>query len=69
MRHEPSGLLPSLQPTADQRCLSCRAVRSMDDSPHGAGYAGRLLRAMSTPSGRGCPSPSPASPASGRTPV
>jgi hypothetical protein len=33
MRHEPSDSLPPLQPTADQRCPSCRAVKPLDDSP------------------------------------
>jgi hypothetical protein len=37
MRHEPSDSLPSLQPIADQRCPSCRAVRPLDDLPAQAG--------------------------------
>jgi hypothetical protein len=31
MRHEPSGSLPPVQPTADRRCPSCRAVKPLDD--------------------------------------
>jgi hypothetical protein len=30
-RHEPSDSRPSLQPTADRRCPSCRVVRSLND--------------------------------------
>ena len=37
MRHEPSGPCPSLQPADDRRCSSCRAVKSPDDFPIGAG--------------------------------
>jgi hypothetical protein len=37
MRHEPSGSCPSLQPADDRRCSSCRAVKSPDDFPIGAG--------------------------------
>jgi hypothetical protein len=33
MRHEPSGSLPPVQQTADRRCPSCRAVKSLDDFP------------------------------------
>jgi hypothetical protein len=36
MRHEPSDSLPPLQPIADQRCPSCRAVKPQDDFPIGA---------------------------------
>jgi hypothetical protein len=31
MRHEPSESLPPLQPIADQRCPSCRAVKPLED--------------------------------------
>jgi hypothetical protein len=42
MRHEPSHSLPPLQPIADQRCPSCRALRPLDDLPAHAGTpAGR----------------------------
>jgi hypothetical protein len=37
MRHEPSGPWPWLQPIADRRCPSCRAVKPLDDFPLGAG--------------------------------
>jgi hypothetical protein len=37
MRHEPSDSLPPLQPIADQRCPSCRAVKPLDDFPIGIG--------------------------------
>ena len=36
MRHEPSDSLPPLQPIADQRCRSCRALKPLDDFPIGA---------------------------------
>jgi hypothetical protein len=37
MPHEPSRSRPPLQPAADQRCLSCRAVKPLDDFPGRAG--------------------------------
>ena len=37
MHHETSGPCPSLQPIIDRRCSSCRAVKSPDDFPIGAG--------------------------------
>jgi hypothetical protein len=33
MRHEPSDLCPPIQPAADRRCPSCRAVKPLDDFP------------------------------------
>jgi hypothetical protein len=37
MRHEPSGPCPSVQPTADRPCPSCRAVKPQGDFPIAAG--------------------------------
>jgi hypothetical protein len=37
MRHEPNDSLPPLQPIADQRCPSCRAVRPLEDFPNVVG--------------------------------
>jgi hypothetical protein len=37
MRHEPSRSRPPLQPTADRRCPSCRAVKPLDAFPARAG--------------------------------
>jgi hypothetical protein len=34
MRHEPSESLAPLQPIADQRCPSCRAVKPLEDFPN-----------------------------------
>jgi hypothetical protein len=33
MPHEPSDSCPPIQPTADRRCPSCRAVKPLDDFP------------------------------------
>jgi hypothetical protein len=37
MRHEPSGICPSLQQSADRRCPSCGAVKPLDDFPADVG--------------------------------
>jgi hypothetical protein len=35
MPHEPSDLCPPIQPTADRRCPTCRAVKPLDQFPAG----------------------------------
>ena len=37
MHHEPSGSLAPVQPAADRRCPSCRAVKPLDDFATRAG--------------------------------
>jgi hypothetical protein len=37
MRHEPSDLCPPIQPAADRRCPSYRAVKPLDDFATRAG--------------------------------
>jgi hypothetical protein len=37
MRHEPSDSLSPLQPIADRRCPSCRAVKPLEDFPNVVG--------------------------------
>jgi hypothetical protein len=37
MRHEPTGMCPPIQQTADRRCPSCRTVIPLEDFPARAG--------------------------------
>jgi hypothetical protein len=37
MRREPSDSLPPLQPIADHRCPSCRAIKPLEDFPNVVG--------------------------------